>query len=74
MKTKDFPADFIASLADYVTNAGPGYGNGFVMDTSYVPTTSTSPGTAGQITADSQYLYFCKATNLWVRTALAEWQ
>jgi hypothetical protein len=43
------------------------------MDTSYVPATSTSLGTAGQITADSEYLYFCKATNLWVRTALAEW-
>lgn len=73
MKTEEFPADFIASLADFITDAGPGYGGGFVMDTSYVPATSTSPGTAGQITADSNYLYFCKATDLWVRTALAEW-
>jgi hypothetical protein len=27
MKTENFPADFIASLAHYVTNAGPGYDN-----------------------------------------------
>ena len=60
-------------LADFITDSGPGYGGGFVMDTSYVPATSTSPGTAGQITADSEYLYFCKATDLWVRTALAQW-
>ena len=62
-------------LADFITDAGPGsgYDGGFVMDTTYVPTTSTSPGTAGQITADSNYLYFCKSTDLWVRVALAEW-
>jgi hypothetical protein len=74
MKTENFPADLIASITDFVTNAGPGYDNGFVMDTSYVPATSTSPGTKGQITADSNYLYFCKDTNLWVRTALSEWE
>jgi hypothetical protein len=72
MKTEEFPADLIASLADFITDAG--YSGGFVMDTSYVPATSTSPGTAGQITADGEYLYFCKATDLWVRTALAQWQ
>ena len=73
MKTEEFPADFIASLADFITDAGPGYDGGFVMDTSYVPATSTSLGTAGQITADSEYLYFCKSTDSWVRTALAQW-
>jgi hypothetical protein len=71
MATQEFPADLIESLADIITDAG--YSGGFVMDTSYVPATSTSPGTAGQITADSEYLYFCKATDLWIRTALAKW-
>ena len=71
MTTEEFPADLIASLADIITDAG--YSGGFVMDTSYVPATSTSPGTAGQITADANYLYFCKATDSWVRTALAQW-
>jgi hypothetical protein len=61
-------------LADIITDAGPGFGGGFVMDTNYVPATSTSTGTAGQITADSNYIYFCKSTNLWVRAALAQWQ
>jgi hypothetical protein len=58
-------------FADIITDAG--FGGGFVMDTSYVPATSTSTGTAGQITADANYLYFCKSTNLWVRAALAQW-
>jgi len=36
-----------------------------------VPTTSTSTGTTGQLTYDSNYLYLCVATNTWVRTALS---
>lgn len=73
MRTESLSEDFIGSLANFITNSGPGYDGGFVMDTSYIPTTSTSPGTKGQITADGNYLYFCKDTNFWVRTALAKW-
>jgi hypothetical protein len=62
MTTEEFLADFITD-----SGAGSGYDGGFVMDTSYVPATSTSPGTAGQITADS------KSTDSWVRVALAQW-
>jgi hypothetical protein len=61
----------IQELADFATDAG--YDGGFVMDTTYVPATSTSFGTAGQVTADENFLYFCKETNIWVRVALAKW-
>jgi hypothetical protein len=32
--------------------------------------TSTSPGTAGQICWDANYIYICTATNTWKRVAL----
>mgnify|MGYP007072317477 CR=1 FL=1 len=33
--------------------------------------TSTSPGTAGQIAVDADYVYVCTATNTWKRAALS---
>ena len=36
-----------------------------------VPATATSSGTAGQVAADSSFLYVCIATNVWRRVALS---
>lgn len=43
------------------------------VGSSYVPTTSTSPGIKGQITFNSTYVYVCVATNSWKRLTLASW-
>lgn len=47
--------------------------NKSVVDTSSVPSTATSSGMAGDIKADSNYLYICTATNTWKRVALSSW-
>lgn len=36
---------------------------------SSVPTSSTATGTAGQVAADSSFLYYCYDTDLWGRIA-----
>lgn len=36
-----------------------------------VPATATSSGTAGQVAADSSFLYLCVATNVWRRVAVS---
>lgn len=36
-----------------------------------VPATATSNGTAGQVAADSGFLYVCIATNVWRRVAIS---
>jgi hypothetical protein len=43
---------------------------GFVNEVVSVPSTHTSTGSVGQIATNSQYLYVCVATNVWVRVAL----
>ena len=43
------------------------------IDNEYVPTTTGSDGTAGQIVWDSSYIYVCVATNSWKRANLAAW-
>ena len=42
---------------------------------SYVspPNSPSSVGISGSIALDSKYVYFCTATNTWIRTALASW-
>ncbi|WP_281322476.1 beta strand repeat-containing protein [Flavobacterium aestivum] len=37
------------------------------------PLTSTSAGNPGEIRITDDYIYVCKQTNLWVRTALTSW-
>jgi hypothetical protein len=37
------------------------------------PTLSTSPGEAGEIRWDSNYVYVCTSTNSWKRTLLSSW-
>lgn len=37
------------------------------------PSSSTSTGTVGEITFDSDYVYVCIATNTWKRTHLSSW-
>lgn len=38
-----------------------------------IPASATAPGVAGQIVADSQYIYYCSAANTWVRAPLSTW-
>jgi hypothetical protein len=38
-----------------------------------VPSASDAPGTAGQYAADSTYFYICRATDTWMRVAIATW-
>jgi hypothetical protein len=40
---------------------------------SYVPTTSTSTGTKGDVIVGDDYIYKCIETNTWVRTPLMTW-
>lgn len=37
------------------------------------PSSASDTGTAGEIRIDSSYIYYCTATNTWVRAALATW-
>jgi hypothetical protein len=37
------------------------------------PATATSTGVQGQIAFDSQYVYYCHATDTWVRSPMATW-
>ena len=46
--------------------------NKTILQNSYIPSTSTSPGTSGQIATDSNYFYSYDGSK-WKRTALAEW-
>lgn len=38
-----------------------------------VPSTAASTGRAGEVRADSSYLYICTATDTWLRVAIASW-
>lgn len=46
--------------------------NTFVSNT-YVPSTTSSAGTMGQITFDGNYVYICVGTNSWKRANLSTW-
>ncbi len=43
------------------------------INTSTVPATASSTGTAGQIAYESGWLYICVATDTWQRVAIATW-
>jgi len=47
--------------------------NGVLILYSYPPATATSPGTAGTITWDSDWIYICTATNTWKRVGISTW-
>lgn len=38
-----------------------------------IPANATDTGTAGRIVFDATHVYFCIATNVWVRAAIATW-
>lgn len=38
-----------------------------------VPPTASSPGTRGNIAADSSFFYVCIATNTWLRVGIQTW-
>lgn len=42
-------------------------------DVANVPASAGSPGVAGQLAVDTNYLYACVATNTWKRVAIAGW-
>lgn len=46
--------------------------NKTILQNSYIPSDSTSPGTSGQIATDSNYFYSHNGIK-WLRTALSEW-
>lgn len=37
------------------------------------PSTSNAAGRIGQIASDASYIYICRATNTWLRAAIASW-
>jgi hypothetical protein len=39
----------------------------------FVPTAATDPGTLGDIAFDTNYIYYCVATNTWKRSPLSTW-
>lgn len=45
--------------------------DGAILNLVPVPATATSAGTAGQVAADSGFLYLCISTNVWRRVAVA---
>lgn len=47
--------------------------NKTILQNSYIPSTENSAGTSGQFAFDSNYFYYCRDTNDWVRTALSKW-
>jgi hypothetical protein len=71
-------ANGIVSLANTI-GSDITFANGVVRMTSNVVVTSTAPanstanGTAGQVAFDSNYVYYCVATNTWKRAALSTW-
>lgn len=48
-------------------------GNQIIVQNSQTPPTSSSPGEAGAICWDSNFLYVCIATNTWKRVGIATW-
>ena len=60
-----------------LTTAAVVFGDGTSQNTAFqkaaVPANAASTGTAGQIAFDSNYIYYCVATNTWKRAALSTW-
>lgn len=60
-------------------NAVSGADNGslsaaqFFITAPTVPSTTSSPGTAGEIAWDSNYVYICVSTNVWKRSPISIW-
>ena len=44
-----------------------------ILGSHTAPASATATGTAGEIRFCSDYVYYCTATNTWVRAALATW-
>ncbi len=48
-------------------------GNTIRLRTQRTPASASASGNAGDICADSNYIYYCTATNTWKRAAIATW-
>lgn len=47
--------------------------NSKIILTTQAPATATSAGTTGQVAFDSDYIYYCVATDTWKRSPLSTW-
>lgn len=45
----------------------------FILQSSFVPASSTDPGVRGQFAGDSGFIYLCVGPNTWKRAALSSW-
>jgi hypothetical protein len=63
----------IAPASDATIRIGGGANTKIIMYTQNVPATATSTGTAGQVAFDSNYIYYCWATDQWKRSPLSTW-
>lgn len=43
------------------------------FENTYVPSSNSSTGSAGQVAWDSGYVYICVAANTWKRASLSTW-
>jgi hypothetical protein len=63
----------IAPANDATIKIGGGANTKIIMTTQNVPATATSTGIAGQVAFDSNYIYYCVATDTWKRSPLSTW-
>lgn len=49
------------------------FATGLNVTAGTAPASSTATGTAGEIRITSTFIYYCTATNVWVRSALTTW-
>lgn len=66
-------ADPVIAMTGRVTVSSNLQVSGTTIVASAPPATSSSTGTAGTVTWDSDHLYVCTATNTWKRAPLASW-
>lgn len=66
-------SDPVIAMTGRVTVSSNLQVSGTTIVASAPPATSSSTGTAGTVTWDSDHLYVCTATNTWKRAPLASW-
>jgi hypothetical protein len=47
--------------------------NLYTDGSTYYPSTTSSPGSNGQLASDGNYIYYGAGNNNWVRVSMAEW-
>ena len=59
-------------ITTFASNGVSVHGNLYISNV-YVPPLANSPGTTGQVTYDSNYVYVCLQNNVWRRANLVAW-